>query len=287
MPSPAITALHKTEKNYNNQIMDLGRLNANMIILSLEKMWLMSQRLSHHTLELLCPPQCPACHNEIDSAAEVLCPDCWRQIRESSPGDYCLVCGHNSGPFALIENRCHRCQNARPAVTRIVRVGPYQQVLRELILAFKFRRQSHLDTFLGKMLAAAIIGDPHIRQADMLAPIPLHWRRRWSRSYDQAQLLTHATHHALKQQNISIPVNSDLLRIRHTAPQTSMAHSHRLQNLKGAFAVRPDTPIQGKHICLIDDVSTTGTTLRVAARTLIKAGAARVSAAVLAVAAND
>jgi len=254
---------------------------------SLEKLWLAPRRLTRQALELLCPPQCPACHDEIDAAAEVLCPECWRQIRETSPGNYCLVCGHNSGPYALIENRCHRCQNARPAVTRITRVGPYQQVLRELILAFKFRRQSHLDTFLAKLLAAAIIGDPQIRQADMLAPIPLHWRRRWSRHYDQAQLLTRATHHALKQQNVSIPVNCDLLRIRHTAPQTSMAHSHRLQNLKGAFAVRPDAPIQGQHICLIDDVTTTGTTLRVAARTLIKTGAARVSAAVLAVAAND
>ncbi|MCP4709176.1 MAG: ComF family protein [Planctomycetes bacterium] len=118
-------------------------------------------------------------------------------------------------------------------------------------------------------------------------PIPLHWRRRWSRRYDQAQLLTRATQLALKQQNLSIPVNCDLLRIRHTAPQTSMAHSHRLQNLKGAFAVRSDAPLQGKHICLIDDVTTTGTTLRIAGRTLIKAGAAQVSAAVIAVAAND
>ena len=94
-------------------------------------------------------------------------------------------------------------------------------------------------------------------------------------------------HKELKKQDCTIPINSDLVRLRNTAPQTSMAPSHRLINLKGAFGVRRDAGFQDKHICLIDDVTTTGTTLRVAAQTLKKAGAARVSAAVLAVAAND
>ena len=252
-----------------------------------EKVCFLGRRLCHEALELLCPASCPGCGAEISDSGDQLCPKCWHQLREMSPGEYCLMCGHNTGPYALIEGRCHRCQNRRPAVTRVGRVGPYEKVLRELILSFKFRRQSQLDIFLGKLLAAVIIGDDQLRRADLLAPIPLHWRRRWSRTYDQAELLTRVVHKELIKQDRPISINSDLVRLRHTAPQTSMAPSHRLINLKGAFGVRRDADFQDKHICLIDDVTTTGTTLRVAAQTLKKAGAARVSAAVLAVAAND
>ncbi|KPK76196.1 MAG: hypothetical protein AMJ79_07715 [Phycisphaerae bacterium SM23_30] len=247
----------------------------------------MGRRGGHELLELLYPPNCPGCGAPIDDSSDQLCPACWQQLRQISPGLYCTMCGHNSGPYALIDGRCHRCQNRRPAVTRVLRVGPYQDVLRELILAFKFRRQSQLDGFLGRLLAAVIIGDDQLRRAHLLVPVPLHWRRRWARRYDQSELLARAVRKELERQNLPVPISFDLVRLRHTPPQTSMALSHRLINLKGAFGVRPDVDFHGKHLCLIDDVTTTGTTLRVAAQTLKKAGAERISAAVLAVAAND
>ena len=264
-----------------------GRILTRTVFRPLEMVCSAARGITHEVMELLCPPHCVGCAAEIADSRDRLCPDCWEQLREISPGQYCTLCGHNSGPYALIEGRCHRCQNRRPPVSRVVRVGPYQDVLRELIVSFKFRRQSQLDVFLGQLLAAALIGDSQLAQADLLMPIPLHWRRRWSRRYDQAELLVRAARKDLKRQGLSIPVSFDLVRLRHTAPQTSMATSHRLVNLQGAFSVRTDADLQGRHICLIDDVTTTGTTLRVAAQALKKAGAARVSAAVLAVAAND
>ena len=245
------------------------------------------RRLGHEMLELLCPPTCTLCRTEIPDSRDVLCQKCWEQFRENLVGQYCTVCGHDTGPYALIEGRCHRCQNRRPVVSRMVRVGRYHGPLRDMILAFKFRQQSHLDLFLGSLLAAAVLGDPEISQADLLIPIPLHWRRLWSRKYNQAELLTRVARQELTRHENTIAINCDLLRVRYTRPQSSMAPSHRLINLRHAFAARPDAHYAGKHICLIDDVTTTGTTLRVAAQTLKKAGAARISAAVLAVAAND
>lgn len=265
----------------------LNFIDCNRILRTMEPLRSAGRKAGHEIMELLCPSLCPACSDELNDHSETLCSDCWHKLRESIPGQYCPVCGHDSAPYALIEGRCHRCQNRRPAVNHVLRVGSYRGVLRELILAFKFRRQSHLDNFLGSLLASAFLGDPKLRDVDLIIPVPLHWRRRWSRSYDQAELLARATARKLRIQQRNIPVNCDLLRVRYTQPQTSLAPSHRLTNLRGAFALRPDVCFEDKHLCLIDDVTTTGTTLRVAAQALRKIRPKRISAAVLAVAAND
>ena len=243
----------------------------------------LGRRLVHEPLELLCPATCAVCRTEIDDSSEVLCRQCWAQLQENLQSRGCPVCGHNVGQYALIEGRCHRCQRRRPVVNQVVRVGDYYDTLRDLILAFKFHRQSRLDKFLGDLLGAAIMGAPEFAEVDILVPIPLHWRRRWSRRYDQAELLARAAAQYLKQQR-SIRSGTGS---QYPTPQTSLSATKRLINLKGAFAVRPDHHFADKHICLIDDVTTTGTTLRVAAQTLRKAGVRQVSAAVLAVAANN
>jgi ComF family protein len=252
-----------------------------------EKLARLPRQLGRAALELICPSCCAVCRTEISDSKEILCGECWQQLRDNLQSRSCPVCGHNTGPYALIEGRCHRCQRRRPQVGHVVRVGEYDGVLRQLILQFKFHRQSHLDCFLGGLLASAMVGDSGLAQADLLVPIPLHWRRKWSRSYNQSELLAREAARILKSQNYPIRLAGDLVRIRHTQPQTSLATSHRLINLHNAFAVCRGIDLSGKHICLVDDVTTTGTTLRVAAHTLKKAGAARVSAAVLAVAAND
>ncbi|MBN1845589.1 MAG: ComF family protein [Sedimentisphaerales bacterium] len=261
--------------------------DSRLLLRRAESLRRLGRQAARAAMGLLFPAVCSVCRREHDGETAALCPDCWQELRQAVPGAYCPVCGHNSGPYALIDGRCHRCQNHRPAVGRVARVGEYQGVLRELILSYKFKRQSLLDDLLGGLLAAAILGDDQIRRADVLVPIPLHWRRRWQRGYDQAELLAQAAGRHLRRQGQTVQVNRDLLRIRHTPPQTSLARSHRLWNLRGAFAVRPDAGLAEKHICLIDDVSTTGTTLRVAAGALRRSGAGRICAAVLAVAANE
>ena len=240
----------------------------------------------HSTLELLFPHTCPVCSQPVPDSRDTLCPQCWLELQENLQTPACPTCGHSVGPYAVIENRCHRCQRTRPYVTRTVRVGEYDGPLRQLVLALEFRRQSQLDRFLGSLLADLIVGAPELQSIDLLVPVPLHWRRRWWRSYNQSDLLARAAAVALKHQGRRIPIHHDLLRIRPTPPQTTLTPSDRLRNLRNAFATRPRAPYADKHICLIDDVATTGTTLRTAARTLKQAGAKKVSAAVLAVAAN-
>jgi ComF family protein len=103
---------------------------------------------------------------------------------------------------------------------------------------------------------------------DVLMPVPLHPQRLREREYNQSLLLAHGL-----SQHLQIPLLlSCLLRVRPTAPQTSLSKKERLTNLRRAFAIDNVSSIKGQRILLIDDVFTTGTTLHECAKTLRKAG---------------
>ncbi len=243
--------------------------------------------LGRQALEWIYPSLCPGCQKPLGEFREILCPDCWSGLQSALAIPYCPGCGRDTSPYTQVEGRCPRCRKEKPTIANLCRVGRYQEPLRAIILAYKFHRQSGFDLFLGNLLGEAILGSKTLRTADLLVPIPLHWRRKWVRTYNQSELLANQASNRLKQDGVSIPVNLDLVRMRYTPPQTTLPPEKRLVNLKHAFAARSDAPFLGKHLCLIDDVTTTGTTLRFAARALRKAGAEMVSAAVIAVADND
>ncbi len=241
-------------------------------------------------LDIIFPGACALCHRELENSSDVLCPYCWQELQDCMTANTCPVCGHSMGAYALIDGKCLLCQNKRPTITRIMRTGSYSGALRELVLLFKFQGKSHLDTFLGGMMANAILGAGRdiCNDIDYLVPIPLHWRRYWHRGYNQSELLARIIARHMQRQGYRIKPNTDLVRIKHTPPQSTLRRSERLRNIKGAFDLRRGHNFTGKHICLIDDVTTTGTTLRVAANIIKKAGARKISAAVLAVAdSND
>ena len=111
-------------------------------------------------------------------------------------------------------------------------------------------------------------------------PVPLHYVRFVTRRYNQSALLAHAL-----AKHTNLPVLPDALtRTRHTKPQTGLTRKQRENNVKGAFAANPKHThhIKGKHILLIDDVFTTGSTLHACTKALLKAGAMQVNVLTLA-----
>jgi len=113
-------------------------------------------------------------------------------------------------------------------------------------------------------------------------PVPLHWRRRWRRGYNQAEMI--AARVALLAGRPILP--GALRRLRATAPQTGRNRRERVANIKGAFMVRstgcgawPARDLKGATVLLVDDVVTTGATIRECARALKAAGACNVQAA--------
>ncbi len=117
---------------------------------------------------------------------------------------------------------------------------------------------------------------PYLREIDYFVPIPLHWRRLWRRRYNQATELAHQLSRLTKiQTGREIPVlHNVLLRIKHTESQGTKSYPHRLRNMQGAFAVRGEdlveskNTLKGKRIALIDDVYTTGATIKGCAKAL-------------------
>jgi ComF family protein len=119
------------------------------------------------------------------------------------------------------------------------------------------------------------------RSIDCFVPVPLHWRRRLERGYNQALCLS---------RGVCTPpasVSTDLVRTRYTRRQWSLTETQRRTNVKNAFAVRRGHPFGGKTVCLVDDITTSGATLNECAKALKAAGAARVYTLVAAVAHPD
>ena len=163
---------------------------------------------------------------------------------------------------------------------RIVALGLFEEPVRALIHAVKYHRAWPLAEYLADCLlererAKALLTETHV-----LVPMPLHPLRQMSRGYNQASLLAERLGHSC-----GVKRADALIRVRHTETQTHFhSRAKREANLKDAFALRSDRHVRGKHVVLIDDVMTSGATLRAAARVLKQAEPASLSAMVIAVA---
>jgi len=151
--------------------------------------------------------------------------------------------------------------------------GPLLRALHRL----KFHGQPAWAGPLGAVLARSPLLD---RPWDAIVPVPLHRARQRARGYNQATLLArHATHHRPRPRPPLRP--AWLQRPRATAPQHRLPAAERPDNVRDAFAVPRPASLRGRRILLVDDVTTTGATLRAARSALRAAGAAEVGALAL------
>jgi ComF family protein len=131
---------------------------------------------------------------------------------------------------------------------------------------------------VGRWLGHA--GRELLAEADALVPVPLHWRRRWARRFNQSAMLAAAV-----SAESGVPVDADALRrMKATAQQVGLSRSERAANVQGAFRVPPEgkTAVVGRRLILVDDVLTSGATVEGCARALLRAGAANVDVLVFA-----
>jgi ComF family protein len=152
--------------------------------------------------------------------------------------------------------------------------GAYDGRLRELIHLFKYAGVRPLGKVLGEWIALAM---PRQERFDRIVPVPLHWRRRWRRGFNQSELLARSV-----ARRYGLRVSNVLRRVRATATQAGLSHSARRANVDAAFRVRQGASLEGQRVLLVDDVMTTGATASACARALKQAGARYVAVLTLA-----
>lgn len=196
---------------------------------------------------------CPSCHVSLPWHQDPHCPRC------ALPSLDGMTCGH--------------CLNTPPSFDRTLAALRYEFPLDVLIQELKYRHQLALASFLGAELVKRVQSAP---RPDVLIPMPLHPSRLRERGFNQALELAKI---------VAVQLELSLLaqgaeRIRATPPQVGLPWKERAKSVRGAFSSVAD--LNGKHVAILDDVMTTGTSLHELALTLRKQGAVEISAWVVA-----
>jgi len=152
--------------------------------------------------------------------------------------------------------------------------GFYEGALRELIHLLKYDGMKPLAGPLSECLSRALPLDDRF---DAVVPMPLHWRRRFQRGFNQAAALANGVARRRR-----IPLLNAVRRIRATRSQTGLTNARRRENVRGAFRAGRGRPLEGLRILLVDDVMTTGATGSACAAALKRAGAKSVTLLTLA-----
>jgi len=193
----------------------------------------------------------------------------------------CALCG--AGGQVPCLDLCAACQRSLPAAGQSLLVGPwplgscfapfdYEYPLAHLVHALKYRGQLAVGRVLGTLLVERIATAGLLSNVEVLLPVPLHPARYSSRGYN------HSTEIARwMARRLGCRLEPRLAtRHRATRPQVGLSPEQRRQNLSGAFVA--GGAVRGRHITVVDDVTTTGSTLRALASALLDAGATGVDA---------
>ncbi|MBO7244122.1 MAG: ComF family protein [Alphaproteobacteria bacterium] len=212
------------------------------------------------------PHVCLCCDNTIEKE-KIFCDKCFSKIIFIQ-GSICYRCGKKVSLLPTEEKiLCSNCLKKRPIYDKARAVFQYNAVSKNAILKFKNTGKieyAHPFVFLLQQA-----GKDLFLETDLIIPVPMHWKRKLSRGYNQAGILAQ-----ILSKKTKIPYNENILiRARHTPKQEKKTKAERIKNVKNAFVVNHPEKIKNKSILIIDDVLTTGATVNNCAKELKKAGA--------------
>ncbi len=223
-------------------------------------------------LDVVFPPVCARCRR----VGSILCAECASQMARV-PDLICPRCGrfHDDGAGITRSLPCGDCRRTHSPLIQMRAPLRYAEPTSRIIHRFKYEGYFAL----GEPLARFMFDDWPVweQPPDLILPIPLHPKRRRRRGYNQSELLAAPLGRSLGVQTAP----AGLRRVRHTAPQVGLGPNERHDNVRDAFAADASR-VSGRHVLLVDDVLTTGATMRAAAEALLAAGAASISAYCLA-----
>lgn len=214
----------------------------------------------------LLPHICVSCHLNCDiNTNSDLCPVCIQYLPWMN--SYCYRCG--AGLVTQQESLvCKRCLDNPPPFNRLCVLFAYQQPIIKLINQLKFGQKLFVGKIFGQLLATAVKYNwyKHNDLPQLIIPVPLHQKRQRQRGYNQAVEIATTV---AKQLHIPLGINM-CIRVINTKPQALLDKEQRYLNVKNAFIA--NIPSIYKHVVIIDDVCTTGNTLRNLSRALVLNG---------------
>lgn len=221
------------------------------------------QHLTSNLLNFVFPPVCANCKKP----GQMICADCLAKITWLNDP----ICAHCGRVVLKKTERCSACLHTPlhpvdPVRAAVIFAEPIPTIIHQLKYNGYFG--------LAKPLADLMVDAWSKWQipVDLVVSIPLHPHREKKRGYNQSDLLVH---HFCEQLDLAEDKRA-LQRVRNTSPQVGLGANERVSNVANAF-VADISKATGKHILLVDDVCTTGSTLKAAAEALMTAGATRVS----------
>lgn len=228
------------------------------------------------------PPRCAGC-NWFDES--LFCATCRARVQRIV-APFCARCGQPFDPLVqvLATSLCADCRanryHAAPILQRARSLWAMSGPVRHAVHRFKYQNRQHLAANLAREMATYLLAE-NAELPQLIVPVPLHPWRQWRRGYNQSALLAHALAELLQ-----LPCVELLRRTRHTPSQTRLNQTQRQENVRDAFVIAEKMrgkylPDEIQHILLIDDVYTTGATLRECARRLHSDGFATIHALTL------
>lgn len=197
-----------------------------------------------HLVNIGFPNNCLSCSNSLVRNERYICSSCHFYLPKSD-----LQLTNNSETAQLLNN--NEILTGASYLFDFDKDGKVQQLLYEL----KYNSNLNLGFFLGELVAIDFLSQ--LKDTDLIVPVPLHPKKLYQRGYNQSDLLCEGINNILGKE-----INkSNLVRIKYTETQTKKNKQERIMNMKKAFTIKHPTQFINKHLLLIDDVITTGSTL--------------------------
>lgn len=191
-----------------------------------------------------------------------ICPGC-NEAEKPEESIFCVRCTYRL-PYSktlLNENQNELIKKFDPALDIHHAVALFtmddNSIIEQLIRQIKYHHRRFLGAEAGKAFGHKIISQHLLRDIDVLLPVPLHKKKLHKRGYNQSLKICEGISSVLQ-----IPIDTfSLIRIKHTKTQTAMSKLKRVENMSRAFSLQSDQNLRDKHVCIVDDVITTGSTV--------------------------
>lgn len=220
-------------------------------------------------IHLLFPNNCIVCGENLVRGEELICLSCWHKLPKT-----------NNHMYA--ETETDKRFWGKVQIEKAVAFYTFQKgaSIQKLLHELKYRGRTDIGEMLGKKIAIDLQQQGTFDTIDVIIPVPLHKKRLKKRGYNQSECFALGLSQVFKK-----PFDSkSLLRVIENPTQTKKSVYERFENTQGIFELTNPDAIKDKHILLVDDVMTTGSTLEACAQVLLKAEGTKVSILTIAVA---